>query len=210
MNVLHVCSSPRPFQESVSKQLAATFFSKLTELNPDVNVINVDLYQNPPPYLSYSAFRAFWMPIIALGYVPTAEEKKAAEYAMAQAQQFRDSDVVVFSMPMWNCGMPAIAKAWLDQVLVPNVVFTIENGEVRPSHQVRKVVLLASAGIPLKEDDPMDALTPQLRAAMKYIGINDIASAWADAQDTPLAQQHKDLATEAAEDLAEEIAGMQL
>lgn len=209
MNVLHVCASPRPFQESVSKQLAAAFFAKLAELNPDVNVTNVDLYQNPPPYLSYAAYRAFWMPVTAPGYEPTAEEKKATEYARTQAQQFRDTDVLVLSMPMWNCGVPAIMKAWLDQVLVPNLVFTIENGEIRPSHQIRKVIVLASAGIPLKEDDPMDALTPQIRAAMKYIGLTDIAAAWADAQDTVESEKHKALAMEAVEDLAEEVATLQ-
>ena len=60
MNVLHVCASPRPTEESVSKQLAIAFFTKMAELNPDVDVTNVDLYHNPPPFLSYYAYRAMW------------------------------------------------------------------------------------------------------------------------------------------------------
>ncbi|OQA26288.1 MAG: FMN-dependent NADH-azoreductase 1 [Verrucomicrobia bacterium ADurb.Bin345] len=208
MNVLHVCASPRPFQESVSKQLAAAFFAKLTELNPDINVINVDLYHSPPPFLNYEGYRAFWMPIKQPGYQPTAAEQKATGYAVAQAQQFRDSDIIVLSMPLWNCGMPAIMKAWFEQVMVPNLVFTLEEGAVRPSHQVRKAIVLASAGIVLKEGDPADALTPQVEAAMKYVGVTDIASAWADGQDTPQAEDRMLMAMEAVEDLAEEVAQM--
>jgi FMN-dependent NADH-azoreductase len=208
MNVLHVCASPRPFQESVSKQLAAAFFAKLTELNPDINVINVDLYQNKPPFLSYEAFRAFWLPIQQPGYQPTGTEQKATSYAVTQAQQFRDSDIIVLSMPLWNGGMPAIMKAWIEQTMVPNLVFTIEDGQVKPSHQIRKAIVLASAGVTLKEDDPADALTPQVMAAMNFVGVQDVASAWADGQDTPQAEDHMLMAMEAVEDLAEEVAQM--
>ena len=52
MNVLHICANPRPIEESASKQLAAAFFARLVEKNPDVVVNNLDLYQDPPPYLS--------------------------------------------------------------------------------------------------------------------------------------------------------------
>lgn len=210
MNVLHVCASPRPYQESVSKQLAAAFVAKLTELNADVNVTNVDLYHTVPPFLSNDALRAFWLPVTQPGYELSGAEKKASEYARTQAQQFRDHDVLILSMPLWNCGMPAIMKAWLDQVMVPNLVFTVEEGQIRPSHQVRKVIVLASSGVALKEGDPSDALTPQVIAAMSYIGVQDVASAWADGQDTPQAAEHLQMAMEAVEDLAEEVATMTL
>ena len=55
MNVLHICANPKPTEDSASKQLAITFFSKLIEIDPDIEITNVDLYQDPPPFLSYSA-----------------------------------------------------------------------------------------------------------------------------------------------------------
>ena len=63
MNVLHVCANPKPTEESVSKQLATTFFSNLVTINPDIDITNLDLYQDPPPFLSYAAIRGFWYPI---------------------------------------------------------------------------------------------------------------------------------------------------
>jgi len=208
MNVLHVCASPRPISESIPKQLAAAFFGKLTELNEDINVTNLDLYQTKPPFLSYDAYRAFWMPITEPGYTPTEAETRAIKYGTEHAQTLRDSDVLVMSMPLWNGGMPAIMKAWIDQVMVPGLVFNVEAGEIRPSHQVRKGIILASSGITLKQDDPADALSPQIEAFLNYIGVRDIATAWADGQDSFDAAERKEMAMEAAQDLAEEVAEM--
>ncbi len=211
MNVLHVCASPKPIAESASKQLAASFFARLAEKNPDANVTNVDLYNNPPPYLANDAYRCFWQPVYQPGYEPTEEEKKAGAYARAQCEMLRESDVLVMTMPMWNGSMPAIMKAWLDQVLAPNEIFKIEGTEIIPTHLVRKVILLVSSGAALKEGDPDDALTPQVNAAMGFIGVNDIAIAWADGQDpimNPDWEDRKKTALEAAQELAEEVAAM--
>ena len=47
MNILHVCANPKPTEESISKQLASAFFGKVIELKPDVELVNVDLYEIP-------------------------------------------------------------------------------------------------------------------------------------------------------------------
>jgi FMN-dependent NADH-azoreductase len=213
MKVLHVCASPRPIEQSSSKQMAAAFFVKLAEKNGDVEVTNVDLYHSPPPFLSFEAYRCLWQPVYEPGYEPTAEERKAAAYATSQAEQLRDSDVLVLTMPMWNFGMPAIMKAWLDEVMVPNALFTIEPDGVKGLHQIRRVILLISSGAAFKEGDPTDALTPEISAIMNYIGITDIMSAWADGQNPVMHGDHADrkaMAIEAAQELAEEVADMKL
>jgi FMN-dependent NADH-azoreductase len=126
MNVLHVIANPRPIEESVSKQLAAAFFGKLLELNPDVTVNNVDLYQEPPPYLSLRGLQAAsTSPLTDAAYKPTKVEEDAIRYAKQQAEVLRQADVLVLTMPMWAGGPPAIMKAWLDQVVQPELMYTM-------------------------------------------------------------------------------------
>lgn len=210
MNLLHICASHKPIDQSTSKQLAAAFFVRLAESNKDINVTNVDLYNNPPPYLGYDAYRFFWNPILQPGYIPTNAEKHAAAYALSQTKIFEETDVLVLTMPLWNCGMPAIMKAWFDQVLVPGVVFKYEAGSIIPLHHIRRVILLASSADIVKEGDPQDQLSPHLTALLQSIGITDLSIAWADGQHPRHldAEERKATAIEAAQDLADDVADM--
>ncbi|OGV43307.1 MAG: hypothetical protein A2X46_06630 [Lentisphaerae bacterium GWF2_57_35] len=211
MNVLHICGNPKPISESASKQLAASFFAKLAELNPDIDVTNVDLYQNPPPYVSNDALRYFWNPIKDPAYKITGTEEKASTYARNQGALLKEADVLVLTMPMWCNSMPAIMKAWLDQVLSPGIVFSWGPDGVSIMHHLRKVILLVASGAVFKEEDPDDGITPVLRSIFSFIGVTDIAVAWADGQDVIHhhdSSERKTMAMEAAQELAEEVAEM--
>ncbi|MBN1269795.1 MAG: NAD(P)H-dependent oxidoreductase [Kiritimatiellae bacterium] len=210
MNILHVCANPKPTEESASKQLAVAFFAALAAKNVEFDVNNVDLYQNPPPFLSYETFRGLWFPIYIDGYQATDAEVEAAAYARQQGELFNDADILVLTTPMWNFAVPAILKAWMDQVIAPNITFEIGADGAQPLHHIRQIVLLVASGGTYKEDDPRDALTSQVRAAFKFIGIDDVQVAWADGQN-PLffsdGETRKQLAIEAVQELVEEIAG---
>ena len=187
MKVLHVCANPKPTEESASKQLAAAFFGKLISLNSDIEVLNNDLYNNPPPFYSFDQYRGVWYPIFVEGYNATDKEKEANAYADEMARQFCDCDVVVFTCPMWNFGAPSILKAYLDQIMCPERTFTLtEGGAPIPLHQVKKAVLLSASGGTYTEGDELDALTPSIRAPMSFLGIEDSRVAWADGPNTLL------------------------
>ncbi len=208
MKILHVCANPKPTEESASKQLATTFFSTLVQRDPDVEIVNIDLYQDPPPFLSYEHYRACWNPVFIKGYQPTDPELEAAAYARRHAEIFKNSDLLVLTMPMWHFSMPAIMKAWIDQLMSPDLTFVMEPDGPKALHNVTRIILLVASGDVFKEDDPRDALTAGVRAAFGFLGITDIMVAWADGQN---AQQHgdfsirKELAMEAAQELAEEV-----
>ena len=51
MNILHVCANPKPTEESISKQIASAFIGKLIELKPEVELVNVDLYDENHPFI---------------------------------------------------------------------------------------------------------------------------------------------------------------
>ena len=214
MNVLHVCANPKPTEESVSKQLAAAFFGKLIELKPEVELVNVDLYDEKPPFYSYELYKRAWYPVFDESYEPSKVEEMAMNYAARQAEAFNAADVLVLTMPMWNFSVPAIMKAWMDQVLSPGLTFSISKDEgVKPLHNVKSVVLLVSSGGVYKEDDDRDALSRQVRNAFAFIGVEDIEIVWAEGQN-PLffedTEENKNMAIEAAAEIAEDIAELDL
>jgi FMN-dependent NADH-azoreductase len=209
MNILHVCANPKPVEQSVSKQLAARFFGKLMELNPDVELNNVDLYQDKPPYYSNDLYRRMWNPVFDPTCEPSKAEEAAMNYAQKQIDELKKADVLVLTMPMWNFGAPGVMKSWMDQVLAPGFMFELTDDGPKPIHNITTLVLLVSSGGIYKEDDPRDALTRQVQAAFGFIGITDIRIAWADGQN-PLffsdGAVRRDMAFDAAEELAEELA----
>ncbi|MGD9611735.1 MAG: FMN-dependent NADH-azoreductase [Kiritimatiellia bacterium] len=211
MNVLHVIANPRPAETSSSKKLAFEFFAALTEKNPDVVVNNVDLYQNKPPYVSAEALNYFWGPVANPAYIPSKAEETAANFSNNNAQALMDADVLVLTMPVWLNSMPAILKAWLDQVLVPGKMFEFGAEGLVPTHHLRTVVLLVSSDQTYKEGDVRDGLTPAIRAIFAYVGVEDIQIAWADGQDASRhfdSEQRREMAVEAAKEIAEDIAEM--
>ena len=209
MNILHVCANPKPVEQSVSKQLAARFFGKLMELNPDVELNNIDLYQDKPPYYSNDLYRRMWNPVFDPTYEPSKAEEAAMNYAQKQIDELKKADILVLTMPMWNFSAPGVMKSWMDQVLAPGFLFEITEDGPKPLHNITAVVLLVSSGGIYKEDDPRDALTRQVTAAFGFIGITDIRIAWADGQN-PLffsdGEVRREMAFDAAEELAEELA----
>ena len=209
MNILHVIASPARPEESASKKLAQEFFTALMERDPEVEIDNVDLYQNKPPFLSAEALGYFWKPILEPGYTPSKQEEMAVNYSHNNAPALQNADVLVITTPVWTNGIPAILKAWLDQVIVPGAMFDVTPAGIRPIHRLKTVVLLVSSGEIYKENDPNDGLTPAIRATFAYIGVDDVRIAWADGQN---AARHADaadrlaFAVEAAQELAEDLA----
>ena len=214
MNILHVCANPKPTEEAISKQLASAFFGKLIELKPEVELINVDLYDEKPPFFSYELYKRVWYPVFNSEYEPNKAEEMSTNYADAQIEKFNDADILVLTMPMWNYSVPAIMKAWTDQVLLPEKTFSINKEEgINGLHKIKRIVLLVSSGAAYKEDDDRDALSRQIRHAFEFVGINDIDVVWAEGQNPMFfdnAEDCKSFAIEAAIEAAEDIAEMEI
>jgi FMN-dependent NADH-azoreductase len=199
-------------EESATKQLATAFMGKLFEVCSDVELDNIDLYEEQPPFITYNQYRGLWNPAFDAKYEPSAEEREAATYASSMAERFNKADVLVLTAPMWNYSMPAIMKAWIDQVLAPGLTFNFtKQGVSKPLHKIKQIVLLAASGGVYKEDDARETLSKQIEAIFGFIGITDIQIAWADGQNPMVnldCAERKQFAIESAEEIAEDIASV--
>jgi FMN-dependent NADH-azoreductase len=88
-------------------------------------------------------------------------------------EELEAADTIVIGMPIYNFGMPAALKAWIDLMARPKVTFAYtESGPVGLLNDKRAIVAVASGGVPV--DSPADFATPHLRQVLRFVGIDDI------------------------------------
>ena len=96
-------------------------------------------------------------------------------------EELRQADVVVIGMPIYNFGVPAALKAWVDLIARARLTFRYtENGPVGLLTGKRAVLVVASGGVPI--DGDFDFATPYMRRALNFVGITDIEVIAADGQ----------------------------
>ena len=97
------------------------------------------------------------------------------------------AEALVFSFPVWNMGLPAILKGFIDRVFITGVTFRLEaNGDYVPMmHNIRKMGAVCTYGGTrlltfLMGDPPRRFLTRSLRAMAKpgarcdYLALHDM------------------------------------
>jgi FMN-dependent NADH-azoreductase len=205
MLVLEVSANPKPIDESNSLQLKQEFERGLKQTNENALIKEINLYQNQPPYYSYEHFRYFWYPVFFPHYKPSDKEIQAVEYSLEQIKTFNSADILVIACPMWNFSVPAILKAWLDQIIVPGHTYTWdENGNMIKRHKLRKCILLVSSGGVYYKRDPKDQLSSLIKSDLNFLLVDDISVIWADGQN-PLLHMDQEERRENALKLAFEM-----
>ena len=109
----------------------------------------------------------------------TAAEERSAEQRAALAEsdtlveELKGADVLVIGVPIYNFGIPAALKAWIDMVARARLTFRYtENGPRGLLEGKKAYVIVASGGVPV--DSAVDFATPYLRHALAFIGITDV------------------------------------
>ncbi|MEL6264716.1 MAG: NAD(P)H-dependent oxidoreductase [Pseudomonadota bacterium] len=104
------------------------------------------------------------------------DDAQRARLALSDAliAEIQAADTVVIGMPVYNFGVPAALKAWIDLVARARVTFRYtENGPVGLLEGKRAVIVAASGGTEI--DGAIDFATPWLRHVLGFIGIHDVA-----------------------------------
>ena len=90
------------------------------------------------------------------GFDPVLTRQERLEYhdlakntlpVASPVERLMKADALVFSHPVWNFGMPAIMKGYIDRVFLPGVSFILEDGKISPNLQhIKKVAIITSYG----------------------------------------------------------------
>jgi len=180
-HILHIISSPR--KESNSTLLGHTIIEKLMKQHPGsiVQVDNVVNKQYEP--LQSVHIEAFMSPADR----HTPEQKQATQDSDAAVNALFEADIIVISVPLYNFGIPAALKAWIDHIVRAGKTFSYQTGKPEGLLNNKKVYLaIASAGV--YTDGPMrswDYAEPYLRFILGFLGLTDITTYRIEGQSIP-------------------------
>jgi FMN-dependent NADH-azoreductase len=118
--LLHISASPRG-AASESLAIADTFQNTYAETHPDDEIQHFDLWDGTLPDFGPAAAAAK-MAVFA-GLDPRDEQAVAWTRARETFDRFNAFDRYLFSVPMWNAGVPYILKQFIDVVSQPGMIF---------------------------------------------------------------------------------------
>lgn len=176
--LLHISASPRG-ERSESLALAATFLDTYRGLHPDHEIREWNLWDGTLPEFGPAAAGAK-MDVFA-GIAPSGPGAAAWRAAAAAFERFAAADRYLFSVPMWNAGVPYILKQFIDVVSQPGMVFSFDPGHGYTGLVTgrKAAVLYTSAvygdgrGVAFGEDFQ----APFVEGWLRWAGITDIVSA---------------------------------
>lgn len=166
--LLHVDSSLFAADASVSKEIAATFRETWEREHPGGEVVHRDLGLAPVPPLSAQA--------LVGGSLPAEQRTPEQEAALAVRKELVDevlaADAYLFAVPMYNWGVSANFKVWLDQIIEQGRTMTPQGSPLagRPA----TVVLSYGGGyFPGAPREGWDHVRPYLETVLgKALGLD--------------------------------------
>ena len=94
--------------------------------------------------------------------------------------EIKQADTIVIGSPVYNFSVPAVLKAWIDQIARVGVTFKYTpDGPVGLLSGKRAIIVIASGGTPVGSD--IDYVSGYLKHIMGFIGITDVTIIAADA-----------------------------
>ena len=166
MTILHINSSGR-FEGSVTRELSAQLVRQLQQ-QTGADVQHRDLAAGLP-FIDE--------PWIHANFTDPEQRDEADRSVLALSDalvaELQQASHVVMAVPIYNFGVPAVMKAWIDQVARARLTFRYtENGPEGLLRNKKAYLVIASGGVPVGSE--VDFASPYLLQALAFIGIEDV------------------------------------
>ena len=192
MNILQINSSARR-EASHSTRLATRLVQRLREAGPESSFTVRDL--NGVPVLDEAALRALFMP--ADQRTPEQAARVARDDALIA--EIQAADVVVLGVPMYNFGVPAPLKNWIDAISRAGVTFRYSEKGPEGLLKGKKVYVALTRGGRYR-NTPADTQVPYLQTVFTFLGLTDVQFVYAeglalgpDAEGSAIASAHEQI-----------------
>ncbi len=166
--VLYIVASPRG-SDAHSRRFGDTVLKRLQARRSDARIVTRDLAADPPPVPD----AAFSAAILA----PPVPDHPALADSEVLIRELEAADEVVIATPMHNYTVPAVLKAWVDQIVRIHRTFASTPAGKVGLLPDRPVYLVVASGGWFTQTTPTgapaqpDFLTPYLRAVLATIGL---------------------------------------
>lgn len=179
-SLLHIDASPRGAR-SHSRQLGQKFLASWRQAHPGAPVVTRDFAVEPPPFVSEA-----W---VEGAFAPADQHSPAAREAIAVSNRYVDellaADQIVITTPIYNLSLPAVLKAWIDQIVRVGRTFAMGSGGFEGLAKDKRVIVIVASGSDFRPHTPGGAynfIEPYLRAVFGFIGITRVEFVYAHSQ----------------------------
>jgi len=173
LSILRVDSSGR-YQGSSTRALADKLIAAISNQHQNSNVVRRDLAQG------IKHVDESW---IQANFTAVEERSDVQKEKLQESDGLVAADVVVIGVPVYNFGVPAALKAWVDMVARARLTFRYtETGSEGLLGGKKAYLVVASGGVPVDSD--LDFATPYMRHALRFLGITDIEVVSAEQQNS--------------------------
>lgn len=159
---------------SFSNKLSNAVLEKLKKEYPASEVKTFDLSKTPLPYLNEVQLSAFYTPEEA----HTTDQSESVKLSDDAITDLLEADIIVIGVPMYNFGIPALLKGWIDQVARAGKTFSYDENGPKGLISGKKVFLSVASGA-VFSDGPYksyDFAEPYLRVVLGFLGITDVTT----------------------------------
>ncbi|MEM0945524.1 MAG: NAD(P)H-dependent oxidoreductase [Pseudomonadota bacterium] len=161
---------------SVTRGLADQVEARILARDPGAEITRRDL-SDPLPQIDEAWIGANFTDPDAR----SAEQREVLGLSDSLIAEIRAADVLLLAVPMYNFGVPAAMKLWIDQITRARETFRYtETGPVGLITGKRAILVTGSGGTAV--DGPMDFTTPYLRHILGFLGITDVSVVAAERQ----------------------------
>lgn len=173
LNILLVSASGRK-EGSVTRQLSSELITALTDTGNKVSIRERDLAEGMP------LVDQDW---IAANFTPiedrTADQVATLSFSDSLVEEIKAADLIIIGAPIYNFGVAAALKAWIDQIARARLTFKYtENGPVGLLDNKSAIIVAASGGTEV--GSPYDYATGYLLHVLGFVGIREVAMVAAD------------------------------
>ncbi len=173
--LFYIEASPRK-QRSASIDVAHAFLEEYRKANPKDDVKRLNLWDYLLPRFDGDILDASYA--ILNGLEHTDEQRAAWAPVEDIIADFKGADKYLFSLPMWNFGIPYKLKHYIDVIVQPGYTFSIdpERGYSGLVTGKPAAVIYARGGAyaPGSETEGLDYQRPYLELVLGFIGFTDI------------------------------------
>jgi len=171
-DLLYISASPSQ-HDSHSGAVARELVSAYRELHPSRSVATVDVWDLDLPEFDATMIAAKF----AVLRSQDATDAQRAQWARAVrlSEAFNQAQCYVFSLPMWNYGVPYRLKHYIDVVTLPGQNWSWSRAEgYRPLLQGKRAVPVYSSAGDFSPGAPKpyeDFQKPYMRQWLRFIGV---------------------------------------
>ncbi|MCX7934220.1 MAG: NAD(P)H-dependent oxidoreductase [Planctomycetota bacterium] len=171
--ILYLEASPRG-ERSASCAVAKAFIEAYREAHPDVAVAPLNLFAAEMPAFGREAAQGKYA--IMRGEAAPAKAKAAFQKIVRIINAFKEHDLYVFAVPMWNFGIPYPLKHYLDLLVQPTYTFEVTADGYRGLLSGKRAFCAFARGGDYRAAEGMDFQKRYLEMILRFIGIEDVQS----------------------------------